>query len=217
MPKGKYPRSEQERRRIGSYWVGKKNAKCSETKKKLFSEGKLVIWNKGLKAGTDDRVRKYCLSEGSKRTQFKKGDVRSKGEKATHWKGGRWKHNSGYIFIGISNHPRAKANHGYVLEHILVMEKKIGRYLNKGECIHHMNHIKDDNRIENLMLLSGNSEHMKLHHKLRYNSDLPKKKVEVKEVNKEVKEQAEKDILEKAEEDEDLDEDLDEEDLEEGE
>jgi len=59
---------------------------------------------------------------------------------------------SGYIMIKISNHPRTSGNGSYVFEHILVMEKHIGRYLVKGENIHHMNGIRDDNRIENLEL-----------------------------------------------------------------
>jgi len=49
-------------------------------------------------------------------------------------------------------HPRAKSNNGYVFEHILVMEEKIGRMLFSNENVHHINGIKDDNRIDNLEL-----------------------------------------------------------------
>lgn len=54
--------------------------------------------------------------------------------------------------IRIPEHPRAKSNNGYVFEHILVMEEELGRYLEPEENVHHLNGIKDDNRLENLEL-----------------------------------------------------------------
>ena len=72
------------------------------------------------------------------------------GEKHHNWKGGRIDH-YGYIRVKCYGHPRAHEN--YVLEHILVMEKHIGRYITTDEDVHHINGNKRDNRIENLRLL----------------------------------------------------------------
>ena len=68
-----------------------------------------------------------------------------------NWQGGRTNHSKGYIYIKNRDHPRSGKN-GYVFEHILVMESEIGRYLLKGENVHHTNGIRSDNRLENLEL-----------------------------------------------------------------
>ena len=88
-------------------------------------------------------------------------ETAARGIRSARWKGGRTKSTLGYIAIKNSNHPNAMKN-GYVLEHIFVMSKIVGRAIKKGEVVHHINKIKDDNRPENLMLLSK-SEHDLIH------------------------------------------------------
>ena len=85
----------------------------------------------------------------------------NKGKLNCNWKGGRTKHMDGYICILNKQHPAADYR-GYVLEHRLVMEQHIGRYLTKDEIVHHINGIKNDNRIENLQLMNR-AEHMNHH------------------------------------------------------
>ena len=46
--------------------------------------------------------------------------------------------------------------------HVVIMEEHIGRKLLPNECVHHINHDRSDNRIENLRLMTR-SEHSKLH------------------------------------------------------
>lgn len=63
---------------------------------------------------------------------------------------GRTTDSSGYAHTYLPLHPRAI--NGRVREHIVVMEKKIGRLLLSGENVHHINGVRDDNRPENLEL-----------------------------------------------------------------
>ena len=64
---------------------------------------------------------------------------------------GKTKTQAGYIMVKCKGHPFADGK-GYVREHRLVMEKHLGRYLAENEEVHHINGIKDDNRLENLQL-----------------------------------------------------------------
>lgn len=87
-------------------------------------------------------------------------NINQKKENNRGWKGGRSTHN-GYKTIRDPSHRLAYQN-GYVPEHRLIMEKHLGRPLNKTEYIHHINGDKKDNRIENLKIMSQ-SEHKTLH------------------------------------------------------
>lgn len=106
-----------------------------------------VIWKRMKEIGYKARV-------AAKRNQRK--------ENNDYWRGGRTRHSNGYVYVKQKGHPRALKAGDYVLEHILVAEKVIGRYLRPDEIVHHINGIKDDNRPENLYI-TNLAEHTRMH------------------------------------------------------
>ena len=77
------------------------------------------------------------------------------------WNGGIKKLKSGYIIVYLYDTDPyhcmcSYEGRNYVMQHRLIMAKHLGRPLTKKETVHHKNGIRDDNRIENLELWSGN-------------------------------------------------------------
>lgn len=59
----------------------------------------------------------------------------------------------GYAKVFAPDEPGANKS-GHILEHRLVMQRHLGRGLLPQENVHHINGVKDDNRLENLELWS---------------------------------------------------------------
>ena len=80
----------------------------------------------------------------------------------------------GYVSIYFPDHPKATKD-GYIMERDLVMECAIGRCLKDDGVVHHINGIRNDNRKENLKLMTF-SEHARYHmlerHRNRRRNDL---------------------------------------------
>lgn len=84
------------------------------------------------------------------------------GVKNPNWKNGRRKHEAGYTFILRRDHPQANTK-GYIFEHRVIVEYHLGGFLLTEEVVHHINDVKDDNRIENLMVFISQAAHTRHH------------------------------------------------------
>lgn len=69
------------------------------------------------------------------------------------WKGGRYITTQGYVRMQRPDHPRADKN-GYVFEHLIVAEEKLGRRLVQNELVHHINECRSDNRPDNIEVMT---------------------------------------------------------------
>lgn len=73
---------------------------------------------------------------------------------------------TGYAFVRVKGHPRADSK-GDVLEHIVVAERAIGRYLVEPNCVHHVDHDRSNNENSNLVICEDQTYHLLLHRRER--------------------------------------------------
>jgi hypothetical protein len=93
-------------------------------------------------------------------------------ERGSNWRGGRKVRADGYILVAAPDgHPRAISGAdgtlGYVLEHRLVMEQHLGRYLLPTEVVHHIDGDPTNNDIANLRLFDTQSAHISEGHRTK--------------------------------------------------
>ena len=119
-----------------------------------------------------ERQRRYRLRKKIERYGVDPGDMRgrhgnhARGDQNARWNGGRTVAEHGYVRIQVGKGHHLADPNGYAYEHRVVAEAAIGRRLEPGEEVHHLNHVRSDNRPENLLVLSG-SDHAALHNAIR--------------------------------------------------
>ena len=90
-----------------------------------------------------------------------------RGERHHKWNGGKRIDLNGYVHIVLPEHPRADTN-GYVLEHIVIAEKALGKPLPKKAVVHHFDENPSHNQNGNLIICEDRNYHNLLH--LRQNA-----------------------------------------------
>lgn len=120
--------------------------------------GDCAAWVCQCDCGNTKLIRGHCLAHGQlscgcilRETgqEFRLKNA-SRGPRHPRWNGGKRITKHGYIQI---RNPEGNIPY-YVLEHRYKKEIQIGRALYPHETVHHLNGVRDDNRIENLELWS---------------------------------------------------------------
>lgn len=126
----------------------------------------MYIWSACPDCGKERWVRLYR----GEPTSIRCNSCSNRGKNNPNWRGGKTKHEDGYIFVyleSVSPYSMMRNYKGYVFKHRLVMAQHLKRPLTKVEVVHHIDGIKDNNRIENLKLFKNDFEHLAHHRKLK--------------------------------------------------
>ncbi len=130
---------------------------------------KIPKWlvNKRIKSGSEHWAYGKKYSKEHRENLSKSHIGKRKGFFNNKWNGGI-KISNGYRYFLNPIHPFATKD-GYVMEHRLVMEKYIGRYLKPTEVVHHINKDTSNNVLNNLMLFANSSSHLAYHRFIKTN------------------------------------------------
>ncbi len=149
-----------------------------EKLRRLIEEEKLQQHVAATRLGVSrSSVGRWCKKFGiaTQRTGPRSGPLH------TNWKGGR-KLVGRYWYIYFPNHPM-RTQEGYVAEHRLAMEAKLGRYLTRSEVVHHKDGDPGNNDPANLEVFPTNGEHLRQELKGRVPNWTPEGKARILTAN----------------------------------
>lgn len=118
----------------------------------------------------------YCRNCTCKMTANKPGPRSTRGkvrphlqkENSPNWKGGKYTDSHGYVMVHVGKNLEVKSKwESYQKEHVVVMEKQLGRKLLKEECVHHIDGNRQNNKPINLVVIKSNKHHRIAHHSLQ--------------------------------------------------
>lgn len=136
-------------------WAREKTAEMESRLVELMRDPKMRMYQAAEALDVSrDWVERRCRKLGIKR---KRGSLPR--EENPAWRGGRT-FRKGYRYVLLAEHPNA-TKAGYVAEHRLVMEAKLGRYLSKKEVVHHRDGNPLNNHPDNLEVFGSNGDHLR--------------------------------------------------------
>lgn len=156
--------------RAYGFETNKNNLTASQTKKQMNdADFKKYLYEEYVTKGksADAIAQGLNVSSSVVLKYLKKYEIprRSRNTRSSCFQGGRNICSNGYVEIIIPGHPSTNTR-GYVYEHRVVAEKRLGRYLRTDEVVHHIDGNKTNNAPENLIVLS-NEQHATLHSLLK--------------------------------------------------
>lgn len=138
-------------------WYEEENRSLQEIADRLSSDEWQPYWKKHL--GREYRPGQKVVNKVAKREGFAMRGRGAPMERNGFWRGGKIVDKCGYILVKSPGHPFA-TKAGYVREHRLIAEQKLGRYLTPTEVVHHVDDDPANNAPENLVVYETNGEHL---------------------------------------------------------
>jgi hypothetical protein len=134
---------------------------------RLYYDERLPLPEVAALAGTSrQRLSRWMEFWGlPRRTSIESRSIftdRRRASRPAGWIGKQWKHHdTKTMFTYAPDHPRSRSK-GIMPVHVLVAEHRVGRYLDEGEVVHHLDGDRYNNSPQNLCVML-NREHLILH------------------------------------------------------